>query len=629
MMAWLRLMVLMVAGCSQAVAGVTFDASSVGDLPSEVADYRAKDDLPDQLTRISLSRQIQVEPDQVRLKVRELWYYATAADVQNYGTDRIYFNDQLDSVNIMTAASVDSSGQLHRFDPNTLKVTDVDRNDTFTDSRQAVIALPGLGAGSISMLEYEIVSDRSQMALDWSDVLYEQASFPSERVLFDVVWSDSDELSWSSDTAWMTCREGDRSLTCEGRQIPAIDSDNITNYRDDIGQVVIAESQSWDTVVDRARNAYGKAFDDTRGADDILSELKENTDDTAGQIAEIHRFVAQAIRYVSMSEKGHAITPHTVSSVVLSRYGDCKDKSALLQYLLQEIGVEAYPVLVATDRTDASKLSVPSMGYFDHMVVCFDWQGQTRCLDATDSYTDWRHTPAWIQGRVALQLQESSSPTVIEPSTFRWRLRVDSDLVLKPDGSAREAQTRTYVGEYAGSMRGLLASMNPDAREQWAVENYHQEVSDLATPSFQFEGVEQLIPELTIRSRADYPPYVDPGVPLKYFEYSAWVVDELESLHLAETGMATDFPGLEVITEHAFDLGQAWQLSIPAANLKLKHEYGSLVRNIERVNTHLFAARTKLVVPQQTLRGDEIPEFNRFLGTLAQQSAFEFNGKLN
>ena len=622
-------LILLSAFCAQAAAQVTFGTNSASDLLSQAAEYRAQADPPAQITRLSLDKQITIEPDRIRHRVVELWYYATAADVQNYGTDRIYFNEERDQVKVTTAASVDAAGRLHRFEPDTLKLTDVDRDDTFTDTRQAVIALPGLGVGSITKLEYEIVTDRSKMAMDWSEQFADQAGFPTGHLRLSVAWPEDEAINWSSDSEWLDCREGNRSLVCEGKQIPKYDADKITNYFDEIGQVLVAEKQNWGTVVQRAMRAYRKAFDDTRGAESLLEELSAGEGDQADKIARIHQFVAQDIRYVSMSELGHAITPHSVSSVLLSRYGDCKDKSAVLQHLLQGIGVDAYPVLVATDRTDPRKLDVPSMGYFDHMVVCFDWQGETRCLDATDSYTDWRYVPAWIQGRVALHLRDVSAPSVIAPATYRWRMKVDSEFSLNDDGSADESQTRTYIGEYAGTLRGFLAGMDPEGRQEWAVNNYHQQMSDMTTPAFQFDGVEQLSPELTILSSAVYPPFVEADEPLEYLEHSVWLVNELESLYVSSTDTETEFAGLEVTTEHDFDVGRGWKLTTLSPNLDLRHDYGSMVRNVQKVNDQRLAVTTSLKIPRQILQGQEVETFNRFLDVLIQQSIFDFNGRVN
>ena len=118
-------LILLSAFCAQAAAQVTFGTNSASDLLSQAAEYRAQADHPAQITRLSLDKQITIEPDRIRHRVVELWYYATAADVQNYGTDRIYFNEERDQVKVTTAASVDAAGRLHRFEPDTLKLTDL------------------------------------------------------------------------------------------------------------------------------------------------------------------------------------------------------------------------------------------------------------------------------------------------------------------------------------------------------------------------------------------------------------------------------------------------------------------------------------------------------------------------
>lgn len=618
---------LLTAIGAMAETSVRWSSPDHADLLEIAAELRASDDLPDQLTRLVQETDIQIDKNTVRRHVRDVWFYPSSQDVQSSGMDRIYFDEQTDRLTVHTAASVDERGRLHRFDPNTLKITDVDIGNTFSDTRQAVIALPGLGAGSVAMLEYTVVTKRALLEMDWAEMLYSENIVPIGSWKLSVEWPEDESIQWAGEDNGIDCVKEENSLVCSGEDIPALRPKGQPSWPDVANQVVVAEKRGWDQIVEKSRSAFNQALRDTRGSEALLEELGIEALAESEKIAQIHAFVARDIRYVSMSELVHKVTPHSVASTILSRYGDCKDKSAVLYHLLQRLGLDASPVLVATERSDPDRLLVPSMGYFDHMVVCFDWNGSRRCLDATDANTDWQHTPAWIQGKVALDLSPGARPTVIEPAMFRWKIAVESSMDFNPEGGAEERQKRTYIGEYAGTMRNFLSRMDDSERLAWAVEDYQGQVSDLVEPVFEFEGADTLGPEMTISSSAQYGQLLSPGEPLSYFEYSAWLTQEIYSLYLEDAGRDEQFPGLHVTTTHRFDVGPAWSLTALTPELEFSHAFGSMTRRVERLKDDRLQLVTELKIPRQRVRKTDIGQFNGFLDLMVRESKIRFAGK--
>ncbi len=622
----LALLMLMAAGVA-AKPSVQWSSPEFSGLHKLASEFRGQEDRPGELTRLEFKTDIRVDKDTVRRRVRDVWYYSSSNDVQNNGTDRIYFDEQTDQLTVHLAGSIDAKGRLHAFEADNLKITTVDNDNTFTDRRQAVIALPGLGAGSVAMLEYEIVTDRSRLEMGWADIFSSQIMAPVSDWMLSVQWTDGEQVAWEGGGQWILCEGDSNGLLCSGADIPAVRLAGEYSWADEINHLIVGEAKSWDAVIDRARTAFDQALADTRGGDELLVELQTGRLSQSEQIALIHEFVARDIRYVSMSELGHAVTPHSVASTLSTRYGDCKDKSAVLYHLLHQIGVEAYPVLVATERSDSSRLAVPSMRYFDHMVVCFELEGSTRCLDATDAHTDWLHTPAWIQGKVALKLEPESKPRVIDVAPFRWKVRVNSEFHFTAQGGATEQQTRTYIGEYAGMFRNFLSGMNSDSRREWAVKNYQEQVSDLVEPVFEFTGLESLTPEVSVRSATEYDPFLNPEESMSYFEHSAWLNQEIHSLYLEKTGRTARFPGLQVETTHRFDVGEAWLLTTLTPEFEYSNNFGRMVRYVQHRDDKNLKVITKLEIPEQSVRQGDVDRFNQFLDVLVRESRISFAGQ--
>ena len=617
---------LLVTAGVWAKPSIEWSSPEFSELHELASELRGKDDLPGELTRLEFRTDIKVDKDTVRQRVRDVWYYPSSTDVQNNGTDRIYFDEQTDQLTIHLAASIDAKGHLHSFEADNLKVTNVDNGNTFTDRRQAVIALPGLGAGSIAMLEYEIVTDRSRLEMGWAEIFSSQIMAPVRNWVLSVKWPDGEQVAWDGSGQWISCEGDNNGLLCSGADIPAVRFAGEFNWADEIDHLIVGEAKSWDAVIGHARSAFDRALVDTRGGDELLVDLESGRLTRSEQIARIHEFVARDIRYVSMSELGHAVTPHSVASTLSSRYGDCKDKSAVLFHLLKQIGVDAYPVLVATERSDSSRLVIPGMRYFDHMVVCFELEGNTHCLDATDAHTDWSHTPAWIQGKVALNLEPGSEPRVIDVAPFRWKVRVLSESSFTAQGGVTERQTRTYIGEYAGMFRNALSGLDSDSRSEWAVKSYQEQVSDMVEPVFEFTGLESLTPEVSVRSDTEYEPFLSPEEPMSYLEYSAWLNQEIHSLYLERTGRDAQFPGLQVKTVHRFDVSSVWSLTTLTPEFEYSNNFGRMVRHVQRSDNQNLEVVTELEIPEQSIGQADVERFNRFLDVLVRESRIGFSG---
>lgn len=89
------------------------------------------------------------------------------------------------------------------------------------------------------------------------------------------------------------------------------------------------------------------------GRDQLPATLKEqvrtltaDTEDTREKIARLYRFMQESKRYVSVQLGIGGWQPFTAEYVEERGYGDCKALSNYMKAMLQEIGVESYPVIV-------------------------------------------------------------------------------------------------------------------------------------------------------------------------------------------------------------------------------------------------------------------------------------------
>ncbi|MEM9053574.1 MAG: transglutaminase-like domain-containing protein, partial [Bacteroidota bacterium] len=116
---------------------------------------------------------------------------------------------------------------------------------------------------------------------------------------------------------------------------------------------------------------------------DLAKEITRDKSSKKSKIDTIIRWVQNEIRYMGIESGIGAILPFQPIETIQQRFGDCKDKTLLLTALLNEIGIEAYPLLVNTSLLHEVATLPPAAQLFDHVIVYFEYQGEVYTVDAT------------------------------------------------------------------------------------------------------------------------------------------------------------------------------------------------------------------------------------------------------
>lgn len=568
---------------------------------------------------------IDIHLNKVKRRVHYALYYNDTSALQNYGTETISYDKLSESVIIYQAGVIRKNGEFVSFNPNDSQVLDTDSYNVFSNTVEIVIPFPGIEIGAVAVLDYEIISNKKPREADWSQVFYPQTSNPLKNFELRVNWFDGIKAQWNSSSKFVECQYQKNSLICLGSNIPAVEPDYNVQWYDELGQIIIGETNSWNEVIENAIEKFNTSQNNTVGTKNIIKSLIKADDSLEQKISNIHKFVAREIRYTSFSGEGHSITPHSVSKTLSNRYGDCKDKSALLVNLLKQISIKVYPVLVSSNRMSADALKIPAMNYFDHMVVCFVYIDNEKCLDATDTQTDWRSTPSWIQGKVALRLIPNEIPSTIRQDKFRWNLMVQSKVKFTDDGGLEEQQYRTYYSNYASWYRQNLIAKNLQERKDWISDQYKNQVSTTAEPDITISGVDQIQPQLSIITNTKFTSFLDTNKDLSYADYDPWVSYEIDSLILKNKHYNSFSPGLKMTSKYEFDAQVHWKIYHSSPDLNLKHKYGSIRRSVVK-NNNKTTILTKIEIPSRNVPATEVVTFNKFLKLIKRESAMFIHG---
>lgn len=167
--------------------------------------------------------------------------------------------------------------------------------------------------------------------------------------------------------------------------------------------------------------------------------------------------------------------PASAETTWSRRFGDCKGKTALLIALLDELGIEADPVLVHSRIGDALPQLLPMVGYFDHVIVRAKVAGKTYWLDGTrsgDGDLDRIPVPAFEWG---LPLTRGASlmaivqPPLAEPDT-ETAIAIDARKGVFAPAPFRV--DRTFRGDVARGLNTLhsrlsRAQFDQTMRDYW------------------------------------------------------------------------------------------------------------------------------------------------------------------
>ena len=99
------------------------------------------------------------------------------------------------------------------------------------------------------------------------------------------------------------------------------------------------------------------------------------------------------------------VVPRTLAEIGKSRFGDCKDLSAMLVAMLRALGIEAYPALVRRGENpwgEEPAYDLPNLNEFNHAIVQAKVAGAVFWLDPTnpvaslEPFSDIAGRPTWI-----------------------------------------------------------------------------------------------------------------------------------------------------------------------------------------------------------------------------------------
>ena len=194
-----------------------------------------------------------------------------------------------------------------------------------------------------------------------------------------------------------------------------------------------------------------------------VKELIQDKPSEEEKIRAIYNFCAQKIRYVAVEYGEAGYEPHSSSDIFKNKYGDCKDQAILLVSMLREVGLSAWPVLIATKDYYNLNEDFPSV-LFNHCIAAVSLQDKVYFLDPTAQTCPFMDLPVDDQGRRALLFKKDGyeiRETVLFPATHNLVRQVISLKVNSDETIAAKKEILTF-GFYDQGQRFWLLYTQPE-----------------------------------------------------------------------------------------------------------------------------------------------------------------------
>ncbi|MGQ9619012.1 MAG: DUF3857 domain-containing transglutaminase family protein [Candidatus Aminicenantia bacterium] len=139
-------------------------------------------------------------------------------------------------------------------------------------------------------------------------------------------------------------------------------------------RIVFSTYKDWKDAVSSFSESFYKAILPTERVKEFTEKLIKGCSTEDEKIKSIFNFVAKEIRNVELDfgEGGYEV--HNSDVVLRNRYGDWKDKSALLVSMLESVGIKSFPVLANKEKIEVFR-DVPAMKQFNIVLVAIPNNG--------------------------------------------------------------------------------------------------------------------------------------------------------------------------------------------------------------------------------------------------------------
>jgi tetratricopeptide (TPR) repeat protein len=202
-------------------------------------------------------------------------------------------------------------------------------------------------------------------------------------------------------------QSGDLKLyTWELKNLPVLKSEPLMPPLNDVGIVLhISTIKSWQDVAQWYSDLAYQELTDNIELENVYNEIFPDKKALTNleKARRIHDYIVTNIRYSSVSFRQSGLVPQSISKIISTRLGDCKDLSSLFVALAKKAGIPAQLVLIDTRDNGSKDLVLPSIG-FNHCIALAQIDGKDYYVELTDSHLPFGSLNYDLNGALSLSI---------------------------------------------------------------------------------------------------------------------------------------------------------------------------------------------------------------------------------
>ncbi|MCI0650456.1 MAG: DUF3857 domain-containing protein [Planctomycetes bacterium] len=327
----------------------------------------------------------------------------------------------------------------------------------------ARVDVPPLERGFVVEVEYRLEDLRQSFFGDYfGDEVYFADTRPRDRTIYTIVAPPEKKLYYNqvglpvTPTSPEVRAEPSRriwrwDLANAGKIDP---EPSMPPLEEVVPRVQVSTFQDWDAFASWYHHLIRKQFESSPEIRAKVAELTTGMQSRADKIRAIYNFVVTDVRYIAWEFGVHGFKPYNAATVFTRRHGDCKDKATLICTMLEEVDIEAHPVLIyGADLRGKEDFTLPLVGHFNHCIAYVPDRGDGKglFLDGTAEHHSMDQLPMMDRGAKVLIVEEDGGKIRDVPWNSPDELAVDERVKVRVggDGSAVVQQENRLSGDYA------------------------------------------------------------------------------------------------------------------------------------------------------------------------------------
>jgi len=358
--------------------------------------------------------------------------------------------------------------RMNRLEPGRFKIiqqeTDLDRQ-IYNGTLSAVLFLEDIRLGDKIEYSYTLRGSNPSLKGRFSETFMAGAGVAVQRRRLRVLWPKDRRLDYSlhglTIEPELRTHESVTEYVWDMHNLPPVAmEDQLPSWFTPYPWIQMSDYTNWADVVTWASGLFTNTDLDSPEMKMEMANLRHPGANAKETVQSALEFVQKDIRYLGIEFGPNSYHPNAPSTVLHQRFGDCKDKALLLSSLLQGMGYNATPVLVATALGPVLPKLLPAPTDFDHAIVQVVLDGTTYWLDPTRSYQHGpiaqRYLPGYAFGLLVRPGEQALTPIPPPGGDTAETTTIEAFKVGGQKMPATLSVTSTYKGFDAEWMRAVL-----------------------------------------------------------------------------------------------------------------------------------------------------------------------------